>query len=306
MSLFDQNQWYQITVPKLNNESMAGLKGDPQNTAAAVFFQSTNTSSPAQRWQIWHTDNDTYVLRSQASGPTGYLAVRANTTTESHTGGTTAITRQANVAGGEAFWKMNTFSNGGLGMGNLANGTDWGLFAKDEAGNRGRMAMTNNIKGEQDNQSFKFKKIEKIDDPAFSTLQTPTATPQPTGGSSQSPDSPNTTLPTFSGLSTGGKVAIGASVGAVVLIALIIGLLFFQHRRRHKQSSVESPIAGGSASKPASSYDGTVKYSHSTEQGIPQELGQQNAASELDGGSRMNELDGGRTLPAELPGSHAR
>jgi hypothetical protein len=169
MSLFDQNTWYQITIPLFKNMSMLGLhpNQDTGNTAAAVFFQITNTTKPSQRWQIWHIQDNTYVLRSEASGPKNYLAVRANTTTEREAGGTTAIIRRVDAAGKEAFWRLNPFSNGGFGMVNAANGTNWRLFAKD----KGLMAMTNNVKGEQDNQSFQFKKLEKITNEKFSTLQ---------------------------------------------------------------------------------------------------------------------------------------
>src|SRR5262245_2414399 len=147
MSLLDQNQWYQITVPLFDTLSMTGLHPNAPNTAAAVFFQNTNTTQRSQRWQIFPTVNNTYIIRSALSGPSTYLAVRANTTSESQTGGTTAIMRDVEAAGDEVYWKLSTFSNGGFSLKNAANGTDWNLFVKDA----GTMAMTSNIQGQQDN-----------------------------------------------------------------------------------------------------------------------------------------------------------
>ena len=167
MSLFDKNHWYQITIPTFDTLSMTGLQPVANSPAAAVFFHTTNTSSPAQRWQIYPIENSSYIIRSQSSLGSAYLSVRANTTSESQNGGTTAIIRNASLASHESFWQTETFDNGLFPLKTVANSTKWNLFVKDA----GLMAMTNDIAGQQKNQGFNFTRLGKIDDAAFSTIQ---------------------------------------------------------------------------------------------------------------------------------------
>ncbi|KAF2651690.1 hypothetical protein K491DRAFT_665079, partial [Lophiostoma macrostomum CBS 122681] len=181
MSLFDQNHWYQITIPTFDTLSMTGFRPTANSPTAAVFFQTTNTSSPLQRWQIYPIENSSYIIRSQSSLGSAFLSVRANTSSESQNGGTTVITRNASLASFESFWRIETFNNGLFPLKTVANGSDWNLFVKDA----GLMAMTNDIAGQQKNQGFNFTRMGKIDDEAFSTIQTMTPSAIPTTSTGQ-------------------------------------------------------------------------------------------------------------------------
>ncbi|KAF2492152.1 hypothetical protein BU16DRAFT_620563 [Lophium mytilinum] len=226
---FDQNQWYQITVDTSDSLSMAGTELS-EHRAGSVFFQVTNTSAPLQRWQLFPSKNSTYILRSQ-SGPQGYLGASAKPSTKSEQGGTTAIMSNHSIADNGVFWHVNTFHDGRSYLNNLANGTAWNLMVKSA----GSMAMTSDIKGEQDRQSFSFTKLGAINDPKYSTIinpgdSTPTNHPSPSSLPSQ-------TSGHSSGLSTGAYAAIGASIAAAI-IAFVVGLLFLFRRRRRMQKHV--------------------------------------------------------------------
>ncbi|KAF2119983.1 hypothetical protein BDV96DRAFT_641849 [Lophiotrema nucula] len=248
--------------------SMTGLAPTADKPTSSVFFQNTNTSSPAQRWQLFSMPNSKYILRSAASGPDAYLGVRANTTAESTTGGTTAVIRKAASSGNEALWRIDPFNNGYFDMGNVANGTDWHLFVKDA----GLMAMTSDIVGQQENQSFNFTKVTAIDDANFSEVQTPTATA-----------SPKPTEHASGGLSNPAKVAIIASICGVAMIALVVGMLLFLRRRRRRKhlamiittkaastSEDEGPDPSESRRPLSKNHSEYPRYTHTAEQ--PQEL----------------------------------
>lgn len=168
MALFDTNQWYQITIPVYGKMSLVGLHPEQSNSAAAVFFQVTNTSSPSQHWQIFPTENDTYILRSKASSPGAYLAVRQDATTDAKTVGSTAIMRKRESASDEVFWKLDRFKNGGYRLINAANATNWNLHAN----NASSIAMTNDAAGDRDDERFSFTAFDQpINDVKYSSVQ---------------------------------------------------------------------------------------------------------------------------------------
>jgi hypothetical protein len=168
MALFDTNQWYQITIPVYGKMSLAGLHPEQSNSAAAVFFQTTNNLSPSQHWQIFFTDNDTYILRSMASSPDAYLAVRQDVNTDSKATGSTAIMRRRDTASNEVFWQLERFKNGGYRLTNVANATNWNLHAD----NASAIAMTNDATGGRDDERFSFTAFDKpIDDVKYSSVQ---------------------------------------------------------------------------------------------------------------------------------------
>lgn len=86
MANFDKNKWYQLNVGGGTTQSMAG---SPlfDHGKGSVFFTFTNTSDPQQRWQLYSYNTTYYVLRSQASGPFGYMGV--NVATDASTPGNT-------------------------------------------------------------------------------------------------------------------------------------------------------------------------------------------------------------------------
>lgn len=79
-SIVSDSNWYQIQLKQFPKLSMAGLRPSEGKDAAAVFFQTTNTSSPAQKWQISASRNNSYIFRSQMSTGNAYLSIRENNT----------------------------------------------------------------------------------------------------------------------------------------------------------------------------------------------------------------------------------
>jgi hypothetical protein len=167
-SIVSDSNWYQIQLEQFPKLSMTGLKPAQGKDAAAVFFQTTNTSSPAQKWQLSASRDSSYILRSQASAGNAYLSVRENNTAQEELGGLTAIIRDAQEVGPEALWTIEPFGDGFFHLQNLANGSDWRLFGQGE----GLLAMNQNISVQQPNQSFNLTRLGAIQDENFQTPPT--------------------------------------------------------------------------------------------------------------------------------------
>ncbi|OCL13472.1 hypothetical protein AOQ84DRAFT_108680 [Glonium stellatum] len=248
MANFNSNQWYQLTaVSESTDLSMAGtiLYDHGQG---AVFFQVTNTTHPAQQWQIYPFNSSTYILRTKESGHDGYLcvAVYYNGTTPGYT---VPQVRNYTLTDDSMFWQITPWGDGTFYFTNAANGTAWHLDVLSNT----LMSMSSNITAPQDGQRYSFTQLGAINDKAFSTINTPLATSIPT--SSTTSGSPTGTAPASAtsasatntsssssskGLSSGASAAIGASIGAVALIALII-VAWVLHRRRKRPVSLADP-----------------------------------------------------------------
>jgi hypothetical protein len=163
MDPFDADRWYQINMPIFDKKSMIGRLPQDPSTTADVFFKLTSISSNGRRWQIFPTDNGTYVLRTHLSSPNAYLAIQHDADTK----GGTAIMQDVASASDGIFWNISRFPNGGYKLVNVASGTNWQLHA----GSAESVALTNNITGEQDNQQFDFTSLESISNASFSSIK---------------------------------------------------------------------------------------------------------------------------------------
>jgi hypothetical protein len=162
MNPFDADQWYQINMPIFDKRSMVGRLPHAPNTTADVFFKLTSNASDGRRWQIFPTDNETYVLRSQLSSPDAYLA-----TQDSRNTGGIAVMRNVANASDEIFWKITRFPNGGYKLVNVAKGPNWQLHAQDDH----NVTLTSNITVEQNNRQFDFTAVGNIKNQSFSRIK---------------------------------------------------------------------------------------------------------------------------------------
>lgn len=242
MANFNSNQWYQLNVKAFTTLSMDGSTLYDHGTGS-VFFQNTNTTLPGQQWQIYAFSSSTYVLRTKESGHDGYLgvAVTYNGTTA---GNTVPEMRNHTLSDNSMFWQITPWGDGTFFFTNSANGTAWHLDVLLSA----LMAMSSNITAPQDGQRYSFTTLGAINDQAFSTVDTPLATATPTSSVNPNPATKTSSASATStsssssskGLSTGASAAIGASIGAVVLIALII-ITWVLYRRRKRRASPTDP-----------------------------------------------------------------
>jgi hypothetical protein len=169
MALFDDNRWYQITIPLFPKQSLVGSRSNSSSSTAAVFFHATNTSALTQRWQLFNIETNRYILRSQASGPESYLAIQQTSDSTNKNGGSVAIMRNVNGASDEVFWRILRVQNAGYTLINTANGTNFHLHAE----NADIVSMTSNNTGDQDDQKFSFTPSPSglINNATFSTIK---------------------------------------------------------------------------------------------------------------------------------------
>ncbi|KAH7067810.1 hypothetical protein FB567DRAFT_256283 [Paraphoma chrysanthemicola] len=288
----DRNQWYQIYNNGDKSQAVMGTNlFNRGGTTGAVFFNTTNTAANVQRWQIFPvTVNDTklYTLRCKEGGPNAFMST-FYVEAEATDGKTRPIMMRGDVANKNAYWSIEAWGDDTWFFTNAANGSGYHL---NKNGN-GIMVMSSDIAAPQNGQRFQFATIDKIDDDKYSsvnlvgmtssssralsssTTASNTATSNSvvatsTSGSSSSTPSPDpiANSSTSSGLSTGAKAAIGAVVGGVVLIALVILGLYLRKKRKHRAQYTKAyELPQGSSDQhltPVTKYemnhDGAAKY----------------------------------------------
>jgi hypothetical protein len=168
MANFDINSWQQITISGSERQSLDGsvLYTEGQGS---VFFQDTNVTRPEQQWQIYPF-NSSYVLRTQGSGPEGYMNVAAGVQDSSSTlGATVPDMRNSSLSGPSMFWQITPWGDGTFFFTNSANGSAWHLTLLPPVPNS-LMAMTSNITAPQSGQRFTFKKLGAINDERYSSV----------------------------------------------------------------------------------------------------------------------------------------
>jgi hypothetical protein len=170
MANFDSNHWQQINIsPNSENtgqgQSMDGSVLYTKQGTGSVFFTDTNTTAAEQLWQIFAFNSSYYVLRTQGSGPEGYM------NTGLGSGGLTpgnTVPLMANylISDDSMFWKISPWGDGTFFFTNAANGTAWNLAIKPNS----LMVMTSNISAPQDAQRFSFTQQGTIDDVRYSSV----------------------------------------------------------------------------------------------------------------------------------------
>ncbi|RDW71556.1 hypothetical protein BP6252_08119 [Coleophoma cylindrospora] len=297
MSNFHTNKWYQILValPAKADQSMVGSVLNSRGGTGQVFFNSTNITAPEQQWQIFPYNSSYYVLRSKASDSFGYLNTAA-AALETTLGNTVPRMLNSTYSDDSCLWKISPWGDGTFYFTNAANGSAWHLLVKPGSA----MAMSSNITAPQTGQSFTFNATGTIDDSSYSSVILRDSTTVKSSSISISTSTASST-PTSSdskgGLSTAASAAIGASIGGVAIIVLLI-LGFMCYRRRNK------PKEG--YAKPQSPDTPTKQPLYSE---MPTSVQHTNEATELpeqhQPALELFEMDGNSRIP-ELPEQHKR
>lgn len=293
MANFDSNRWYQLDVGPVEGQSMVGTTLFDEQLRGAVFFQVTNLTSPLQNWQVYPFNSSYYVLRTEASGPYGYLSVKASVD-ETTNGNTVPFISNASIVDNSMFWQILPWDDGTFFFTNAVNGSAWHLFVKDNS----LMAMSSNITAPQTRQEFTFNATGTIDDVRYSSVVLPnSATSAATSATSSSGTSTTSSTSSGGGLSTGAKAAaIGASIGGVaVLVLLALGFWFLRRRRRRRESDEDSTnkVSASPPSETPPQSTAELKGSQHFYTPPPSELPHTSPPS-------VHELEGGGTNPNEL------
>lgn len=70
----DPNSWYHLKTGGAPVQFLAGTHPYIAGNEGLISLSSLNDSSAAQKWQFLPQNSSTYLLRTKASGPNGYLA----------------------------------------------------------------------------------------------------------------------------------------------------------------------------------------------------------------------------------------
>ncbi len=164
MANFDPNRWYQIILKVGDGQSLDGSVLFDHGTGS-VFLKNTDTTNAEEQWQIFPYNATYYVLRTKASGAQGYMAVAVNAN-ETTLGETVPVMRNSTLSDNSMFWQIGPWGDGTFFFTNGANGSAWHLLVKSND----LMAMSSNITKPQDEQSFLFNPLGKVNDAAFSSV----------------------------------------------------------------------------------------------------------------------------------------
>ncbi|CAO2651592.1 Nn.00g041620.m01.CDS01 [Neocucurbitaria sp. VM-36] len=230
----NSNTWYQVYIGT-GTQSLVGTSPfSGSGSRGATFINYTDNSSANQRWQIFQLNSTAWTLRNQEGGPNAWLGTTLSDS-ENTEGATRSCMERGDVADASVYWTINPWGDGTWYFSNAANGTGYHLQKKDS----GIMVMSPNVTAPQNAQRWKFKKITTINNDNYSKINlvgAVVATASTTAPSSTSSTEPSASNPdSSSGLSRGAQAAIGASIGGVALIALIVLGLFLWRRRKQRQ-----------------------------------------------------------------------
>jgi len=122
MANFDPNQWYHIYTKGNNNSAFMGGSLHVNNSYGTTFYQPAKIKEPHQQWQIYPIDSDYYVLRTQASGPDGFLSTQIDSNANVPSGITSRTTR-GNLTDDSVYWQIKPWNDGFYYLTNKSNKT---------------------------------------------------------------------------------------------------------------------------------------------------------------------------------------
>ncbi|KAF2763165.1 hypothetical protein EJ05DRAFT_506785 [Pseudovirgaria hyperparasitica] len=249
---FDKDHWYHIQTQGNRDQYVIGTYLYADNgTVGGVFNNNIDGGKPEeQRWQFFPV-GDSFVLRTVASGHTGYLRA-VYSVNETYNNGRTVVAMAnetlldpGEVAGGDGnasiFWNVGFWDDGSQYLWNRDNGSDWRLLMKPNA----FTVLDRNLTGPPDGMRFNLSRADPISDQRYSSILLPSAggvttatlSGAPTGAATGGTDSGS------GGLSTGAQAGIGVGVGIVGLVAIILGVWFLLRRRQQTRRVHDAPIA---------------------------------------------------------------
>ena len=120
---FTNNDWYRLMTSssKSLQLSLSGTSPYMKGQKGLVTYGLTDNDTPSQQWQLTPVDSFTYMLRTKASGPNGYLATERQTGSQKD-----FIPRIHNrtTTDQSMLWRIIPTGEGTYHLSNFANGND--------------------------------------------------------------------------------------------------------------------------------------------------------------------------------------
>ncbi|KAF2201967.1 hypothetical protein GQ43DRAFT_370187, partial [Delitschia confertaspora ATCC 74209] len=165
---FDSNTWYRLTTAAAMGRqlSLTGLRIGPDD--GLVACSGSDNDAPSQQWQLFPVGLSTYVLRTKASGPHGYLTIASQNESDIPISTTNVTISQISNSSikGNMYWTLLPWGDGTFYFAGQANSSRLHLDFNEN----GRLSMTSNITQPQPGQAFSFVKVGKVEHTAFSTV----------------------------------------------------------------------------------------------------------------------------------------
>jgi len=156
----DSNQWYHMYVTTGPDQALIGNNPNKDGLTAAVSVNTTNLTSPTNRWQIFPINATTYALRCQCNGPEAWLGTKTGVNAE-----TAPYLAQANISDTSAFWSIGSWGDDYWWLSNAANGTSLLSKKGDDF-----LEMARSIAGPNNGRKWKFDRIAAINDAQYSSV----------------------------------------------------------------------------------------------------------------------------------------
>jgi hypothetical protein len=157
---FDPNQWYSIFLN--GGQGLAGTWLFNRNkTTGASLMKTRDSSDGEQLWQIFQLNSTTWTMRSQASGPVGFLMSKWNASAQTQIVPIMAI---GDIADTSALWTFNAWDDKTWKISNLANGTENRLQKNP------LLSISSDAPAPPRGQGWNYTAVKAIDDPRYSSV----------------------------------------------------------------------------------------------------------------------------------------
>jgi hypothetical protein len=157
---FDPNQWYSIFLN--GGQGLAGTWLFNRNkTTGASLMKRRDSSDGEQLWQIFQLNSTTWTMRSQASGPVGFLMSKWNASAQTQIVPIMAI---GDIADTSALWTFNAWDDKTWKISNLANGTENRLQKNP------LLSISSDAPAPPRGQGWNYTAVKAIDDPRYSSV----------------------------------------------------------------------------------------------------------------------------------------
>ncbi|KAF2014184.1 hypothetical protein BU24DRAFT_211443 [Aaosphaeria arxii CBS 175.79] len=179
---FRTNSWYRISSAASikSQKSMTGTNHGAGGEGIVSSAKSDN-NLPTQQWQLYPVASSVFMLRTKASGPSGYLGTAKQMTSEKQI--KAWISNSTNLS---MLWRIEPWGDGTFHFSNVEDGAGYHLDLSDPSG----VHMNKDIIQPQPGQAISFVRLDDIDDSAFSTVNAPSSqTATLTASASNSPSS---------------------------------------------------------------------------------------------------------------------
>ncbi|KAF1994503.1 hypothetical protein P154DRAFT_413839, partial [Amniculicola lignicola CBS 123094] len=163
----DPNSWFRLTTATTMTSqlSMVGTFPYMDGNKGPVSFATADNDAPVQNWHLYPV-GASYVLRTRASGPEGYLGIIPTLNVNGTVKQIKPWILNLTETDAAMLWKLRAWDDGTFSLSNSACGHNCYLdFTGTES-----ISISTNVTQPQPGQVFSLVQLGKINDPAFSTV----------------------------------------------------------------------------------------------------------------------------------------